>query len=271
MGSRMSDAETTATDATPTERIHRELLDDGQLFQATLDLGKGNIVDLAAIAELRTLAQELAGSSGLKAIVLDHTGPHFSFGASVEDHLPGAVDEMLPQFHCLAKELLAIDLPILAVVRGQCLGGGLELALLADRIVSAPTAHFGQPEIKLAVFAPLASLLLPQRIGRPAAIDLLLSGRSIDADTASDLGLIDELAGDPLAAALSWAREQLYPKSAAAIRLATHAGRLQWSRRFARDLDRLEELYLGQLMSTHDAVEGIHAFLERREPVLQDD
>lgn len=266
MGSRMSEAASTSG-----HRVRRELLDDGQLFHATLDLGKGNIIDLAAIVELRELAQELTGSSGLKAIVLDHTGPHFSFGASVEDHLPGAVDEMLPQFHGLAKDLLTIDLPILAVVHGQCLGGGLEMALLADRIVAAPTAHFGQPEIKLAVFAPLASLLLPHRIGRHAAFDLLLTGRSIDANQALGLGLVDELAGDPLTAARLWVREHLSPKSAAAIRLATHAGRLSWARRFGRDLDRLEELYLGQLMSTHDAVEGIRAFLERRDPAWQDE
>jgi len=252
------------------QRIHRELLDDEQLVHVTLDLGKGNIIDLAAIAELRALGRELSGATGLKAIVLDHTGDHFSFGASVEDHLPGAVEEMLPRFHGLAKELLAIDLPILAVVRGQCLGGGLELALLADRIFSAPTAHFGQPEIKLAVFAPLASLLLPHRIGRHNAIELLLSGRSVDASEAQSLGLVDELAGDPLAAALGWARDQLLAKSAAAIRLATRAGRLHWSRRFNRDLDRIERLYLQQLMSTDDAVEGLEAFLERRDPIWQD-
>ncbi|MEE8367708.1 MAG: enoyl-CoA hydratase-related protein [Thermoanaerobaculia bacterium] len=255
--------------ATCANRIHRELLDDGQLLHVTLDLGKGNIIDLAAIVELRSLAQEHLGATGLKAIVLDHAGSHFSFGAAVEDHLPGQVEEMLPQFHCLAKELLAIDRPILAVVNGQCLGAGLEIALLADRIFSSPSARFGQPEIKLGVFAPLASLLLPQRIGKHKAVELLLSGNSINAGKARRLGLVDELAIDPLAAALHWGRENLLAKSATAIRLATHAGRLGWSRRFSRDLDRLEQLYLGELMSTHDAVEGITAFLERRDPVWQ--
>lgn len=260
------------SDAAPTTsgRLRRETLVDGQILRLTLDLGKGNIIDLDAIVEMRQLAQGLLDAKNLKALVLDHTGEHFSFGASVEDHLPGRVEEMLPQFHCLARELLAIDLPILAAVRGQCLGGGLEVALLADRIFAAPMAHFGQPEIKLAVFAPIASLLLPRRVGQAHATDLLLSGRSLAAPEARAIGLVDQLDGDPLTAAMHWAEEHLLTKSAAAIRLATHAGRLGWARRFGRHLDRLEQLYLEQLMDTEDAVEGIRAFLERRDPVWQD-
>ena len=220
--------------STPGARL--ETIEDGQILHLTLEFGKGNIIDLNAIGELRAAAVEIATMSGLKAVVLDHAGDHFSFGASVER----------------AKA----DRP--------------PIALLADRIVSAPTAFFGQPEIRLAVFAPLASLLLPARIGRSRAFDLLLSGRSIDAVAAREIGLIDEIAGDPLVATLHWARKQLVPKSAAAIRLATRAARMPWRPTFEHDLQAVERLYLDELMATDDALEGIRAFLDRREPIWQD-
>jgi hypothetical protein len=120
------------SDTTTAERIRRQRVEDGQLLRLTLDLGKGNVIDLAAIDELRSIVEETRAVSGLKGLIIDHAGDHFSFGASVEDHLPGRVEEMLPKFHCLAKEMLALDLPVLAAARGQCLGGGLEVARDAD-------------------------------------------------------------------------------------------------------------------------------------------
>jgi cyclohexa-1,5-dienecarbonyl-CoA hydratase len=243
-----------------------ERLDELDLLRLTLDFGKGNVLDVAAIEALRAAVHEAAGTPGLRALLIDHAGPHFSFGASVEDHLPERVGDMLPRFHALARETLALDLPLLCAVRGQCLGGGLEVALLADRVVAAPDARFGQPEIRLAVFAPVASALLPHRIGSRRAADLLLSGRSLDAREALDWGLADAIADDPGAACRSWAAEHLLDKSRAALRLATRAARSTWASRFEADLERLERLYLDELMATEDAAEGIRAFLERRQP-----
>lgn len=249
--------------------VGRDSLLDGSVLHLRLDFGKGNILDVAAIRELRQVVAEIGDRSELKALLVDHTGQHFSFGASVEDHLPDRVGEMLPEFHALVRETLALDLPMLAAVRGQCLGGGLEVALLADRIVAAPGARFAQPEINLAVFAPVASLLLPHRVGTQTATDLLLSGRSVEASEAAELGLVAEIAHDPFAAARRWAEKHLVPKSAAALRFATRAARLHWSARFLADLERVERLYLDELMETEDAVEGIEAFLERRQAEWQ--
>ena len=196
--------------------IVTENLPDSGVLQLTLDFGKGNILDIAAIQGLRQAVRK-AASDRPRALLIDHAGPHFSFGASVEDHLPEKVGEMLPLFHALARETLALDLPILCAVRGQCLGGGLEVALLADRVVAAPGAHFGQPEIQLAVFAPVASALLPHRIGSRLAADLLLSGRSLDAEQALAWQLIDEIAAEPAEACLAWVGDHLQDKSRAAL------------------------------------------------------
>jgi len=246
-----------------------ERLADLDLLHLKLDFGKGNILDVAAIEALRQAVRD-ASNDHLRALLIDHTGPHFSFGASVEDHLPERVDDMLPRFHALARETLALDLPILCAVRGQCLGGGLEVALLADRVIASPEARFGQPEIQLSVFAPVASALLPHRIGSRRAADLLLSGRTLDAERALAWELIDGIADDPAAESIEWVRQHLAARSLAALGLATRAARAAWLPHFEQTLEGLERLYLDDLMSTEDAAEGIQAFLERRHPVWKD-
>ena len=245
-------------------------LDEGKTVRLTLDAGKGNVIDAAVIAKLRDAAKEIAGMQSARALIIDHTGKHFSFGASVADHVPGEVEKMLPALHAMARELLHLELPILVAVRGLCLGGGLELALLGDRIFAAPKAGFGQPELNLGVFAPIGSALLPRIVGPRYAADLLLSGRTVTVEEARAIGLVHEEAEDPGEAALAWARKHLVPKSAMALRLATRAARATWMREFEEGLESLEKNYLGQLMSTHDAVEGLNAFLEKREPSCED-
>ncbi len=251
------------------EKIRLELGADG-LARIVIDAGKGNVLDLAALRELREAIAELRSGDPPRAILLDHEGEHFSFGASVEDHLPERVRGMLEELHALAREWLALDVPVLAAVRGMCLGGGLELVLLADRVFASPEARLGQPEIRLAVFAPIGSALLPRRIGPQAAADLLLSGRTVEAEEAQRIGLVGEVAADPAAAARAWAAEHLAGKSRAALRFATRAARQPWLGGFLADLEVLERLYLEELMQTHDAVEGLRAFLEKRKPAYED-
>jgi cyclohexa-1,5-dienecarbonyl-CoA hydratase len=156
---------------------------------------------------------------------------------------------------------------VVAAVRGHCLGGGLELAAFCHRLIAAPDAKFGQPEIALGVFAPVASLLLPQRIGRAAAEDLCLSGRTIGASEALRIGLCDAIADDPDAAALAWARDDLGRHSASSLRHAVRAVRGPFLQTFLRDLADLERAYLEDLMATHDAREGIEAFVAKRPAV----
>ena len=116
------------------------------------------------------------------------------------------------------------------------------------------------------MFAPVASVFLPERIGRGAAEDLCLSGRSVSAEEAHGMGLVDSIADDPGEAAVAYARKYLLPRSASSLRMAVKAVRGGWSERFLADLDRVEGLYLKDLMSTADAVEGLAAFVEKRPP-----
>ena len=238
----------------------------GALLCLRLARPKANLIDAAMIAALSRAFDSYRNNSSVRAALIDHEGPHFSFGASVEEHLPAQCEKMLKGLHSLIGTMLEWPRPILFAMRGQCLGGGLELALAGSFIFAAPDVKLGQPETKLGVFAPAASVLLPLRIGQARAEDLLWSGRSIDAPTAASWGLVQQLADDPVAAALAYFDEHLMPKSAAALALAVRAARGPFAELARARLDGAEALYLQQLMATRDANEGLRAFFEKRQP-----
>ena len=243
---------------------------DATLLRIRLARPKANVIDAAMCAALTEAFDHHLDRAGLRAVILDADGPHFSFGASVEEHLPGQCAAMLKGFHALLLKMLAAPVPILVALQGQCLGGGLELACAGSLLFAAPGAMLGQPEISLAVFAPAASCLLPRRIGQARAEDLLLSGRSVGAEAALGMGLVDVVADDPEAAAVDYFETHLAPKSACALRHAVHAARLGEIGPIKAKLDAVEAFYLDQLMQTHDAVEGLQAFLEKRAARWQD-
>ncbi|MCR6632427.1 MAG: cyclohexa-1,5-dienecarbonyl-CoA hydratase [Magnetospirillum sp.] len=237
---------------------------DGKLLRLRLARPKANIVDAAMIAALTEALTENANDRALLAVLIDHEGPHFSFGASVQEHLPGQFDTMLRSFNALILAMVGFPVPILVAVRGQCLGGGMEVAIAGNLIFATPDARFGQPEIQLAVFAPPASCLLPERMPRGAAEAILFSGQPVSGEEAWRLGLVHQLSPDPEAAALAWFDQSLAPHSPSSLRYAVHATRFDMVERVRQKLAFAEKLYLTGLMSTHDAVEGLTAFLDKR-------
>ncbi|GMV48374.1 MAG: putative enoyl-CoA hydratase echA8 [Pseudomonadota bacterium] len=242
---------------------------EGALLRLRLARPKANLCDAEMIAALHAAFDAHRGAPGLRGVLLDAEGPHFSFGASVEEHLAERCAGMLASLHALILAMAGYPAPILVAVRGQCLGGGLEVALAGGPIFAAPGAAFGQPEIKLGVFAPAASCLLPWRVSAVAAEDLLWSGRTIDAACAHAIGLVQQRADDPEAAALAYFDEHLAPRSAAALACAVAAARAPRLRELRERLAEVERLYLDRLMSTHDANEGLAAFIAKRPPVWE--
>ena len=237
---------------------------DGRLLRLRLDRPKANIIDAEMIAALDAAFAGVAENRDLQGVLLDHAGPHFSFGASVEEHLPDRCAAMLKGMHALIKRMLASPVPVLVAVGGQCLGGGLEVAMAGNLIFAAPDAMLGQPEIKLAVFAPAASCLLPRLVARQHAEDLLYSGRSMTGARAAEIGLALHADLHPEARALAYFDDNLAGLSASSLRLAVEAVRRRFREDVAAELDRVEALYLERLMSTRDAVEGLEAFIEKR-------
>jgi cyclohexa-1,5-dienecarbonyl-CoA hydratase len=239
---------------------------DGALLRLRLARPKANLIDAAMIGALQAAFRAHRANRGLLAVLVDHEGPHFSFGAAVEEHLPGRFAAMLKSLHALIGEMLDSPRPILVAARGQCLGGGLEVALAGHFLFLAPDAKLGQPEMKLGVFAPAASALLPARIGQARAEDLLYTGRTIDARAALAWGLALEVADDPAAAAAAYFDAHLAGKSGAALALAVRAARAPFAAQVRARLAELEALYQERLMATRDANEGLTAFIEKRQP-----
>lgn len=253
------------TDTTPSP-LKVWLERDGALLRLRLSRPKANIVDAAMIAALQAAFDAHRGDKGLLAVLLDAEGPHFSFGASVEEHVAERCAGMLKALHALIISMVEFPVPILTVVRGQCLGGGLEVALAGGPIYATPDAKLGQPEMALGVFAPAASCLLPYRVNLCDAEDLLYSGRSVSGEESLRMGLVQVLADDPESAALNYFDQHLANKSAAALVCALTAARAPLRRDVKVRLHEVETLYLEQLMKTHDANEGLAAFLARRAP-----
>ena len=242
---------------------------EGRLLRLRLNRPKANLVDAAMIAALDAALARNSGNGQLSAVILDAEGPHFSFGASVEEHLPGQCAAMLAGLHSLVLRMIEFPVPLLVVVRGQCLGGGLEVALAGHLMFVAPDAALGQPEMKLGVFAPAASCLLPELIGPVRSLDLLVSGRSITGTEAAAMGIAHEAAADPEHAALAYFEEHLRPKSASSLRYAVKAARLDYVVRVKEKIRAVERLYLDELMTTHDAVAGLEAFIAKGSPQWQ--
>jgi len=237
---------------------------EGRLLRLSLNRPKANLIDADMIAALDAALAEHLGNDGISAMLLDAQGPHFSFGASVEEHLPNRCAEMLRSIHGLVLRMVESPVPILVAAHGQCLGGGLELALAGHLLFVAPDASLGQPEMKLGVFAPAASCLLPELVGPQYAFDLLISGRTIAGARAAEIGIAFQAAAEPARAALAYFDEHIQPKSTSSLRHAVRAARLDYAARVRAKIAAVERLYLDELMSTHDAVEGLESFIAKR-------
>lgn len=237
---------------------------DGAVLHLRLNRPKANIIDAEMIAALENALIGHAANQNLFAVLVAAEGPHFSFGASVEEHMPEHCAAMLGALHNLVKTMLEYPVPVLVALRGQCLGGGLEVAMAGHMIFATPDANLGQPEMMLGVFAPAASCLMPERMGQAAAEEMLYSGRSVTGAEAHVAGLVDVLSDDPEVAALGWVKKHLLLKSASSLRFAVRAARGDFCRRMRARLDEVEALYLNELMTTRDAHEGLEAFVAKR-------
>lgn len=233
---------------------------------------KGNIITDELVTQLRQALEDLSQSTSLRLLVIEGEGRDFSFGANIPEHAPGAIEQSLPLFHSLVFDLLAMPVPTAAVVRGRCIGGGFEIALACDFIFAADEATFALPEIKLGVFAPVATVLLPKRVGLAAATSALLTGASRTAAEWKSRGLIEMTAPtEGLARAVdAWFNATLAQYSAEALRYAVRALRAPLNEAAAREIPEIERLYLNEASRSRDAREGIEAFLEKRQPRWRD-
>lgn len=248
--------------------VERNELLGGQVVELLLASPPANIVSERVIDALAAALDRVATEPGVKLVVLGAKGDHFSYGASVEEHLKPAVDQMLPKFHRLIDRLLSLPTPTLARVSGRCFGGGFELAMACSMVMVDETVSAGVPEVKLGVFPPVAAALLGALTAGGHAAELILTGRTCDAQELDRLGLVTRVVprGRLAETVLEFAEKYVVPQSASALRFANKAARLGLVLRYRALIGDLEGQYLGELMDTKDANEGLTAFLEKRSP-----
>lgn len=228
-----------------------------------------NVLDIPTMEEMNAALDECLAAQDLKLLVITAAGEKaFSAGVEVADHTPDKVDRMLEVFHGIFRRLQRMPVPTLAAVNGAALGGGMELALGCDMLVAAAGAKFGQPEIKLAVFPPVAAVLLPRLVPPARAMEILLGGENFTAEEARAIGLVNRVfPRESFAADLQSFVAPFLKLSRAALVSARKAIRAAADQTFAPALEAAERIYLEELMKTDDAREGLAAFLEKRTPV----
>jgi cyclohexa-1,5-dienecarbonyl-CoA hydratase len=233
----------------------------------TLDRPPLNILDIPMMESLDAALDRALPKSDF--LIFQGAGVKaFCAGADVADHTPKRVEKMLSAFHGVFRRLAVADCLTIAAVHGYCLGGGMELATFCDFVLATESAQFGQPEIKLGCFPPVAMVTLPRLIGVQAAAHLILTGHQISATEAHRLGLATRVVPDyELPAAVDALLEELRALSPSVLHLTRRTLAQLHTPGFLQQLEEAERVYLSELMQTHDAQEGIRAFLEKRKPI----
>lgn len=241
-------------------------VDDG-IGNIVLDAPPLNILTRRMLAELRDHLESLAAQRSLRVVVVSATGKHFSAGADVAEHLPPECDALIAEFLDTVTALDAFPLPTVAAVRGRCLGAGFELIQAADLVVAGDGASLGQPEIVLGVLPPAACALLPGITAPGIAAEIIFTGDAVSATDARRAGIVQRVVPDVDVEqeALGLA-QRIARHSGAALRVAKRALRAGRAAARATALAEAGALYTGELMQTTDAVEGLTAFLEKRQP-----
>jgi len=245
---------------------------ENNVSRITINRPPLNILDIKTMSEVMSAVKEIQNQKAIKAVVFTGAGTKsFSAGVDVSDHLPEKVKEMLRVFHGMARELIKLGQPTIAVVNGYALGGGCELALFCDMVIASDKSEFGQPDIILGNFAPMALAAYPFFVWRKKVYEFLFTGQSISAKEAERIGLINTVVPeDKLKEAEDDLLKKLLALSSVAIRASKMAMAATFNEQFEKALDTIEDIYLKELAQSEDGVEGLTAFLEKRPPVWKE-
>lgn len=237
----------------------------------TLNRPPLNILNIEMMGEINSFFEGLKKEPSLKLLVIQATGKAFSAGVDVGEHLGDLAPKMIEAFHRMFRLMDALKVPSIAVVNGSALGGGCELALYCDMVIATEKSKFGQPEIQVGVFPPIAALIFPRMIGRKKAMELILAGDTISAQEALTLGLINKVVPEAsFQEEVNGFIEKFKKLSGIVLKLAKEATLTGLNDDVDKGLKAIEEIYLGHLMKTHDAIEGLQAFLDKRKPIWED-
>jgi cyclohexa-1,5-dienecarbonyl-CoA hydratase len=250
---------------THTEHISIEV--SAPVAHITLRNSTVNVIDIPMMAELSSTLADLEMRSDISIIIFQGAGKSFSSGVDVAEHTLSRVSAMLDNFHKLIRALVASRKITIAAVRGHCLGGGAELAMICDIVITTDDATWGFPEITLGCYPPVAVTALSALIGQKRAAEVILTGRTISGADAAQIGLATEaVPEDRLEETVTLTVKRLQNLSPAALGITKKSLYVWDSIHFDKGLARAEKIYVEELMKTEDSQEGIRAFLEKRNP-----
>ncbi len=242
----------------------------GRVARVTLQRPPVNVLNLEMLGELERTFRELIPSEPA-VVVLEAEGRAFCAGVDIADHTEDRVGGMLEVFHSVFAAMNALDVPLVALVKGAALGGGCELVCACDMVLASRSATFGQPEIKVGVFPPVAAVELQRVVGPRRAAEMILTGEPFSAQQAAAIGLVNRVLPDEEFDQQAEAFLGLLSRhSRPVLSFTKQALRLGRNQTLEQALPELEVLYLDKLMQTQDAREGIRAFMEKRPPRFQD-
>ena len=240
---------------------------EGGIARLRLDNPPVNIMSAALMDQLSAHLETIAADRTLVGVAVTAAGKAFCAGADVGEHRPDQAPRMIGAFGRLFRRLDALEVPVVMAAQGAALGAGFELVLMADVLLAAETATFGQPEIRLGFFAPVGVVVLPQLVGRARALEITAGGRSYTAAEMADMGLVARVAPDAgLDEALESVLKDLRRASPLVMRLNTRTLKRVSGADFAARLAVAEQVFLDELMASEDPVEGIEAFYGKRRP-----
>jgi enoyl-CoA hydratase len=251
------------------------ILEKGEIALLTINRPVAlNALNRQVVEDLARVLRDVRHDHAVRVLIITGAGERaFVAGADI-----AAMSEMTAvdglEFsrlgHRVMQTIEDLPLPVIAAVNGFALGGGLELAMACDLIVASEKARFGQPEINLALIPGFGGTQrLPHRIGHARARELIMTGDIIDAKTALEWGLINQMvASEQLLPEVRNLATKLASKSAIALRQAKAALRASFTMEEDAGL-RFEQSAFGLVFASADRVEGTKAFVQKREPKWQ--
>jgi len=239
-----------------------------EVARITINRPPLNVLNVGTMRELITALEKARNDAEAKVIIITGAGDRaFCAGVDVRDHFPDKIENTLNVFHKVFQDLIDVNKPVMAMVNGYALGGGCELAMACDLVIASETAQFGQPEINVGAIPTVATALLSRIVGRKKAFELMVTGDTISAAEAAQIGLVNQVVpSEKLEEATMEFVNKLKGKSPVVLKLTRMAVYQGLDVGFLKALDNVTGIYENLLMRTEDAVEGLTAFVEKRKP-----
>jgi len=251
---------------------HIKFEKDEHVAKITLNRPPLNVLNIEMMREINIALEALKYDIKLTVLIFTAEGNTFCAGVDVADHTGGKAEEMIHVFHQLFFNLTRIKAPTIALVNGAALGGGCELAIFCDIVLASDKSKFGQPEIKVGVFAPIAAVVFPWSMNFRKTMELLLTGDTFSAEEAKELGLVNAVfPAEKFEEEAKGFIEKITSNSSVVLQLTKMAVDEAFGENYHTGVAQVENIYLNKLMNTYDANEGLKAFLEKRKPVWKNE